>query len=335
MTSVGNYNFRQQVQAEVSGAGTGRKANVLGNRFHMQVSLRVRDLHAMLMEKVPHAKQHLVFHVRAAVHRVLDPDTDLKVHGTVPETRDQTGGYGRAQHPLDAVGRALAQLDGQSHVRLVVNSERNPQAYVFMAVRPVLHAVGDELLVRHQVLDAVSGDHRDIARTQGLHPAVLPGHEDGIPGLDRLVGQQDEACDEVREDLLQAKSEAHADGPAEHHQGREIDADGAEREQEGRDDDQDLEDLGGQHLGRSREPLACLDACLEHAHDEQPQPQEHGHGNGRGHDIVDTEGRGAEVKRPGIQEFDQGDQQTEYMQGGDPPDEGRHRPADQVIGNDR
>lgn len=289
----------------------------------------------MFMEKIPHPKQHLVFHVRTAVHRVLDPDADLKVHGAVPETRHQTGGHGRAQHPLDAVGRALAQLDGLGHVRLVVDPERNPQAHVLMAVRPVLHAVGDELLVRHQVLDAVAGDHRDVARAQGLHPAVLPGHEDGVPGLDRLVGQQDEACDEVREDLLQAKSEAHADGPAEHHQRREVDADGAEREQEGRDDDQNLEDLGGQHLGRLRESPARLDAGLEHAHDEQPQPQEHGHGNGRGHDIVDTEGRGAEVKRPRIQELDQGDQQTEDMQGGDAPDEGGDRPADEMIGNHR
>lgn len=301
----------------------------------MQIPLRVGNLDAVLVKEVPHPQQHHVLDVRTAVHRVLDPDADLEVHGTVPESLQKTRRGGIGQYPLHAVGGLLAQLDGPVHVAVVVHADRDLQAHVLVAVRPVLDAVGDQLLVRHQVLDAVTRDHRDIARPQGFDPAVLPADVQRVAGLDGLVAQQDEASHEVREDLLQAESQADADGPAEDHEGGEVDADRAEREQEGADDDDDLEDLGDQHLGRSRDPGTGVDARLDHADDQQRQPQEDGDGDDRGHHVEDTDLGFSQAELLCIQESHQGDQPAEHVQGRDAPDEGGDAAADGRVGDDR
>ena len=89
----------------------------------MQVSLRIGNLNAMRMKQVPYPQQHLVLYIRTAVHRILDPDAYLKVHGTVPEAFQQADGRGVSQHPFNIAGRLPAQLDGLVHIGLIVNAQ--------------------------------------------------------------------------------------------------------------------------------------------------------------------------------------------------------------------
>ena len=142
-----------------------------------------------------------------------------------------------------------------------------------MEIRPVDHALGDEVLVRDQEFAAVAADHRGVARAHGVDPAEAVADGDDVARLDRLVGEQDDAADQVRHDLLQAEADADADRAGEDRQRREVDADRAEHDQHREGDQRGADQLAEQHLDRRRQVLVGLQPLVEEVAERDRAPE--------------------------------------------------------------
>ena len=171
------------------------------------------------------------------------------------------------------------QRDLGSSWKLIVHRQAN--AHALVGIAPVDHRVGDEVLVRHQRLDAVAVAHHDVAAAQLLHPAEVlgagaggAGEADDVAGLDGLVEQQHEAGHEIAGDGLQAEPEAETDGAGEQAEHGEIDARGVDAQQHAEADEEEGGELGDADARRDREALELHDAPFDGARDQAGDDQE-------------------------------------------------------------
>ena len=117
-----------------------------------------------------------------------------------------------AIHARSGCDRDALDLVG---IRVVGDSKEHVETHVLVGERPVDDFGGDEVLVRNEKFATVAGDHGDEAGAQFPDPAESFPECDGIARFDGLVHENDDAGDEVGNDLLQAESDTHADGTGE------------------------------------------------------------------------------------------------------------------------
>jgi hypothetical protein len=130
-----------------------------------------------------------------------------------------------ARGAADATSAASLQTSRGSAV--VTGAEIDLHQRVLVAIGPVDDLLRHQILVRDQEFAAVAGGDGNIA---GLHRADAPravADGDEIARLHRFIRQQDDAADEIGDDLLQAEADADAGRARKDRQRREIDADRA------------------------------------------------------------------------------------------------------------
>ena len=81
---------------------------------------------------------------------------------------------------------------------------------------PVHEVAGDELPVRDDHALVVAVDDRGGADVDPVDLAGRPRDRDDVADADRPLEQQDDAADEVGDDLLEAEPEADAQGREDH-----------------------------------------------------------------------------------------------------------------------
>lgn len=109
------------------------------------------------------------------------------------------------------LSRLPHQLHGHGHITAIGNPHRQNNAQYRITQRPVEQPAGDELLVGHQQLLAVkiaNGGGAD-ADTRDYAVGGADGHH--IAHTDGSLKEDDDAADEVGDDLLQAKTDTHAE----------------------------------------------------------------------------------------------------------------------------
>ena len=114
----------------------------------------------------------------------------------------------QALHELDVGAARHLRHDTQPHRRLVVDL--------------VGHVVEDEALVRHQHGEPVLGDDGRAARADLLDGAFHVADVHAVAHLERALQHDDDAADEVADDVLQAEADAHAHRAGQHAQRGEV-----------------------------------------------------------------------------------------------------------------
>ena len=154
--------------------------------------------------------------------------------------------------------------------------EGNLHRAAAVGVGPVNDLVGDEV--------AVGQDHvRAVARADdGRADADAPHLTRGISDLDHVAHfhrpfeQQDDARDEIVDDVLQAKSQAHAERPGDDGDLRQVHAEKSQRDQE-TDEQHEIVQDRGDRIRQPRRQVHALEYLLvqektQYPRHEQRQP---------------------------------------------------------------
>ncbi len=148
-------------------------------------------------------------------------------------------------------------------ITLVMHAEVDLEPGPAVRMGPVLDPLGNQRLIRNQVLHAIARHDRNVPAAECRHPAVGSRDGDDVAGLDRLVDEQDDAADQVGDHLLQAEADADADRAAEHGERRQVDAHRRDRDDDREPNENDLQRLDEKNLQRRRECPNRLDPGLE------------------------------------------------------------------------
>src|SRR5207248_1779757 len=160
-----------------------------------------------------------------AVGRILDPEPQQHLHPIIAEFGDMTD---RRRRSDDAAG-LRRRLDRQpphlAQIAAVADPEGDIEPQQWRRVGPVGGRVG-------------------------AHRAVGVADLDHVARLYRLFQQQNDAADEIRDDLLQAEAEPDPDGAAEYGERGQVDADGIQADQQRERYQHDLQQVAGERLDR-------------------------------------------------------------------------------------
>src|SRR4051812_6960777 len=97
--------------------------------------------------------------------------------------------------------------------------------------------MSDDVLVGDQEFSAITGFYRDVAGAKRGHPTVSTADINDVAWLNRLVEQQNDPAEQVRDRPLQTQSNTYAQSAGEEREGGEIHSDTGQREHH-RDGDQ-------------------------------------------------------------------------------------------------
>ena len=133
--------------------------------------------------------------------------------------------------------RTLCQ-DGEHllGIGIVADADLDVDGAERVAVRPVEHAAGDQLGVRHDQAGAVEGLDLGRAHADAAHVALLVADDDAVADLDRALDQQDEPRDEVVDDRLQAEADADRQRAGDDGEVGDVEAGIGDRQQRGERD---------------------------------------------------------------------------------------------------
>ena len=157
-------------------------------------------------------------------------------------------------------------------------------------MRPVLHAVGEESLIRNQVLFAAARLQRKVVRADRGDAAkgfraghVL--HGDDITGPDRAAAQEQNATHHIGHYALKPQARSHRKRASKHCQSSEIDAEHRERDENGDGRQRQPQCLHKENAKRRRQVLGEQDSTFEKTTQPRRNPQQHDEHNHRTHDI--------------------------------------------------
>ena len=141
----------------------------------------------------------------------------------LPEAHEVHVGRRVLEHLGTSCRDAEQHLPHVLDVGPVRHADRQAQAQLRIAVRPVHDPTRDELGVGHDDRDVVAG--HDLRRAHVDRPDVTVDVTDGhlITHGDGTLDQQDEARDEVAREVLEAESDAHAQDARHDGQPGEVD----------------------------------------------------------------------------------------------------------------
>ena len=160
-------------------------------------------------------------------------------------------------------------------IAVVSRVEGHRQTYEIAGISPVGDALGDEVLVRDQIFAAVAGIDRGIARAHIADATEMISNRDDIARLHRFVGEQNDAADQIRHDLLQAEAETDTDRAGEQRQHREVDAHRAQDDDDRQRHQRNADQLADQHLNRGRQVGEMLQPPVKEIADSIARPQRH------------------------------------------------------------
>ena len=116
----------------------------------------------------------------------------------------------------------LAQL---RQVGAVGHAKRYAEPNTGIFIAPVGHPLRDEVGVRHNDRHIVIGNDRGAAQVDFAHLAGHTTNLDTIPNGDGPFRQDNQATDEIADDVLQAKPKTDAHGARDDRQRTQVDAD--------------------------------------------------------------------------------------------------------------
>jgi len=93
-----------------------------------------------------------------------------------------------------------------------------------VTVAPVDDLGGDQLLIRYQRIHPTAIPHHQVAGVDFLHPAVAVADTDDVAWPDRAIEQNQKTADQVAGNLLESKSDAHAERAADDGQCGQIES---------------------------------------------------------------------------------------------------------------
>ena len=185
----------------------------------------VGDLDVVFLELVPDEEVDLAADEVGLLVDGPAPDAEFEVQRGVAEFEEAHGGRGILQHVL-AFGRRFEQrLLHHADVAVVMHADRQAEPGLGVGVAPVGDGGADEFGVGHDHGDVVVGDHGRAAQADLGHLARNAGHLDAVAQGDRPLRQDDDAADEIVDDVLQAEADAHTDGSCEEGEGAQVDPD--------------------------------------------------------------------------------------------------------------
>jgi len=187
----------------------------------------------VFLKTVPDAKKHLCFNVSCSVLRVAYPEPYFEIDRTVSELGQLANRFGIFDDPLNAFSGFDAECHCFAGIGIIRDSDRYPEADTLAAERPVLDARNDQLFVRYQMFNPVAGNHGDIPGTKRLDPAISASDANRVARFDRLVHQQNDAADEIADNLLQPEADTHAQCATEDGKGGQVDTNAVDRDKNG------------------------------------------------------------------------------------------------------
>ena len=284
------------------------------------------------LNSAPDGAVHLRAHVVHAFLRIGNPEPQLELDAVVAEVHQPRYRRRIAQHAPLAFACVQQDLQRELRIVAVAHPDRQLQPDPRIGVAPVDHRVGDQLLVRHQHLDAVAVAHDHIAAAQFLHPAeilragaALTGKADHIARLDGTIHEQHEAADEIGGDRLQAETQPQAYRAGEHRQGGEIDARRIQADENAEADQKRVREFGDADARRGGEGVQLLQPSVDpaadpcrHQHEQRQGEQQLQH---RPHGDARLAGGNADA----VENVDDGIEPAQVV-GGDREPEGEREP---------
>src|SRR5580693_9819484 len=169
---------------------------------YVEIALGVRDANALLLKQSPDLVKDLALDVMDAILGVRDPEPQLEFYRGLAEGHDQ-GVRGRHRQDALRIARRFAhQGERLIEVGIVRDAHRHFKADAITLVRPVDHLLGDDVLVWNQKLRAVTRLYRYVARAKRGDLTIGAAHLDHVARLDRLVQQQNDTAEQVRDGPL-------------------------------------------------------------------------------------------------------------------------------------
>src|SRR5262245_12389457 len=256
----------------------------LGDDAHLALREGHRD--ACLLERVVHREPELAPRPDPFLE-VARPGAELEVERAVAEAQEEHDGRGLEQHPGRPARHIGEQRDDAVWFGAVGDADVDVEPAHAVRQRPVRHLVGDQAGIRHDDLGTFPGAHRAGADADPLHLAGEGAKLDGVADLDRALEEEDQAGDEVVDDVLQPEADADAEGTGDDRDAREIEAERREAEEEA--DQQD--DV----VNQARESGG--DAALELHAREDVLLEDHARGRGQDEGDPDDEPEDEEVSQ--------------------------------------
>src|SRR5262249_5496740 len=237
------------------------------------------DLDSFALERIPHRQQYLAAHITGSFNRVLDPKAEREIKRFSTELDEMTNWRRLGQDARHCRGGRDRNTANLMRIARHIDAELELETDVVLAVRPVDDALCDQVFIGNENLAAVARDHRNIAGIHRRHPAeaVADGHY--VAWLDRLVGQKNDAADEIRDDLLQSEADTDADGPGEDRDRGYIDPGRTQHGQDGQRDQGQPHKLADQHLNGRRQVRQQVNAGVEEVACRGRYPQRRQHQN--------------------------------------------------------
>ena len=157
---------------------------------------------------------------------LTDETAQLEVQGTVAESLEQhqrrTDSPVIHHHQGVCLGHTQEHFGDLVDIRTVGHTDRYGQAPPGVPEHPVGDIIGDQHGVRHDDIGAVKGLDQGGPDTDPTHIAFhIPG-DDPIAGANRALEQQDDAGNEVIDDVLQAEADTDRQGTGDNRQIRQT-----------------------------------------------------------------------------------------------------------------
>src|SRR6266404_2010667 len=172
---------------------------------------RIGHVDTLALEGIPERQHRVALHIVQPVG-VGDPEGQGKLHpglGEFHKDAVRSFAFDGARRRRSNVERQFAD---QPRVGLVIGAEIHLHQRVLVGVGPVDDLLGDQVLIGDQEFAAVAGGDRNIPGLHLVDAASTVADGDEIAGFDRFIRQQDDAADEVGDDLLQAEADADTGG---------------------------------------------------------------------------------------------------------------------------
>src|ERR1051325_6554925 len=219
---MGNGLLRGQCR---SGAGCNRGSDV-------NIALRIGNFDAVLLKLVIHPKVDVAYQVSFRVNPHLIPHAQLEIEGAITERHEPHHRLRLFQH-IRHFGRYLEQyLLNVSRIGTVGDSDRDTEADFGISVTPVDDTGGNEFGIRHDDRDVVIGDNGGAARLDLDDIAFQTAHIDAVTDLDGTLDENDDATDEIADDILQTNPQPQPERARQKCQAAKVDAHDLERDRQ-------------------------------------------------------------------------------------------------------
>ena len=188
---------------------------VVGDAAEMDLVGRIGDPHVRLAKPALDLGREPVLHA-ADQAGIGDEGVEDETERRAPQLLEHGRGHRIAEHVRVVQGDPHQDVDDPVGIGAIrrPDPDRDPEDPIL--VRPVHEVAGDELPVGDDHALVIAVDDRRGPDVDPIDLAGGPGDSHHVADPDRPLEQEDDAADEVGDDLLEAEAEPHAEGRHDH-----------------------------------------------------------------------------------------------------------------------